>query len=199
MGHPFHGWLAVARNHGGRKGGSRPEILDQHAAEVAVLFFQAAHIVFPGWGRGQWVLGQGQEIWWGRQGFAMIPKWREGRKTWRAGRCQVTLRIGRQWVTPQAQWWWHQWPHMSMRRGRQGAHGTGIKLKGRQVGPAIALLLALALSLLVVIVAVLALEFSSNKRRREQLERTSCQWSVVSKFLLNLNSHDSHNSSNSWT
>lgn len=86
-----------------------------------------------------------------------------------------------------------------MRRGRQGAHGTGIKLKGRQVGPAIALLLALALSLLVVIVAVLALEFSSNKRRREQLERTSCQWSVVSKFLLNLNSHDSHNSSNSWT
>ena len=32
VGHPFHGWLAVARNHGGRKGGSRPEILDQHAA-----------------------------------------------------------------------------------------------------------------------------------------------------------------------
>lgn len=76
---------------------------------------------------------------------------------------------------------------MSMRRGRQGAHGTGIKLKGRQVGPAIALLLALALSLLVVIVAVLALEileFSSNKRRREQLERTSCQWPVVSGFQI---------------
>mmetsp|Transcript_85655 Transcript_85655/g.135921 ORF Transcript_85655/g.135921 Transcript_85655/m.135921 type:complete len:223 (+) Transcript_85655:144-812(+) len=156
VGHPFHGWLAMAGNHGGRKGGSGPQILDQHAAEVAVLFFQAAHIILPGWGWGQWVLGQWQEIWWGRQGFAMIPKWREGRKTRRAGRCHWALRIGRQWVTSQAQWWWHQWPHMSMRGGRQGAHGTGIKLKGCQVGPAIALLLALALSLLVVIVAVLA-------------------------------------------
>ena len=67
---------------------------------------------------------------------------------------------------------------MSMRGGRQGAHGTGIKLKGCQVGPAIALLLALALSLLVVIVAVLALEFSSNKRRREQVSKNI--WPVAS-------------------
>lgn len=153
---------SMTGNHAGRKGGRRAQALHQHTTKVTILFLQATHIILPCW---RWIGHAGLRT--GsiqrkivRRGCQarLIP--REGLKTWRAWRCQMSFRH-REWS-----WWqgircqskgWHQWSQRPMWSMRQGAHGTGIHFNHScHSHPFSALLLALTLSFLVVIMAVLA-------------------------------------------